>query len=155
MIATTPIDDADRRILAALQAEGRLTVRELAAKVHLTSTPVYERLRRLERDGYIRGYHAALDWERLGRGFAVFCNIKLQRINAEIHADFAERIAAIDEVTECYNISGSFDYLLKVHVPDMRSYQQFVIDTLGRIPGVSSVESVFVMKEIKSSPMPL
>lgn len=146
------IDEIDRRIIAALQEDARLTVRQLAARVHLTSTPVYERLKRLETQGIIRGYRVEIDSERVGMGFTVFCQVKLQRINAEIHTDFAARVAEIPSVTECYNISGSFDYMLKICVPDMAAYHAFVVDTLGRIPGVSSVESVFVMKKVKSSP---
>lgn len=145
------IDDTDRRILRALQDDGRLTVRQLAAKVHLTPTPVYERLRRLEASGLITGYHATLDSARLGMGFTVFCNVKLTQINAEIHRDFAQRVAAIAEVAECYNVSGTWDYLLKIRVPDMRAYRDLVTDTLGRLPYLSSLESVFVMDEVKNT----
>lgn len=145
----TNIDETDRRILRALQDDGRLTVRQLAARVHLTPTPVYERLRRLEASGLITGYHAALDSRRLGMGFTVYCNVKLSQINTEIHRDFAERVAAIAEITECYNVSGSWDYLLRVSVPDMRAYRDLVTDVLGRLPYLASLESVFVMDEVK------
>lgn len=146
------IDDADRRILRALQIDGRLTLRQLASQVCLTSTPVYERLKRLESGGVITGYHAHVQPSKVGLGFSVFCNIKLSKINTEIHKEFASRIAQIPEITECYNISGAWDYMLKVMVPDMAAYRALVTDVLGRIPYLASVESVFVMDEVKHAP---
>lgn len=147
----TELDETDRRILRSLQADGRLTVRQLAAQVHLSPTPVYERLRRLEQGGYIRGYHAVLDSKRLGMGFTVYCNIKLSRLSTDIHQEFGELVETIPEVSECYNVSGSWDYMLRVNVPDMQAYRALVIDTLGRFPHLASLESVFVMDEVKNT----
>lgn len=143
------LDKVDLQILRALQENARLTIKELAAKVNLSSTPVFERLKRLETGGYIRKYIAVLDAEKLNHGFIVFCKVKMRRLNYDIARSFSSIIAGIPEVTECYNVSGSFDYLLKVHVPDMKYYQGFILNVLGRIETLASLESVFVIDVIK------
>ena len=107
--STEKLDKVDLQILRTLQGNARLTTKELAAQVSLSSTPVFERLKRLENNGYIKKYIAVLDAEKLNQGFVVFCNVKLKRMNRDIAMDFAKVIQDIPEVTECYNISGSFD----------------------------------------------
>ena len=143
------LDKVDLQILRALQENARLTTKELASRVSLSSTPVYERLKRLESNGYIKKYIAILDAEKLNQGFVVFCHIKMTRMNRDIALDFSRVIREVPEVTECYNISGSFDYMLKVHALNMKSYQEFVLNVLGRIENLSSLESVFVMSQVK------
>lgn len=143
------LDKTDLQILRTLQENARLTIKELAARVSLSSTPVFERLKRLEADGYIKKYIAVLDAEKLNRGFVVFCHVKMDRLNREIAQEFSRIVRDIPEVTECYNISGSFDYLLKIHAPDMKYYQKFVLNVLGTIEHLASLESVFVMDEVK------
>lgn len=143
------LDRIDLQILRTLQENARLTTKELAARVHLSSTPVFERLKRLESQGYIKKYIAVLDAEKLDQGFVVFCRVKLRRLNKLIAGDFARVIQDIPEVTECYNISGEYDYLLKIHAPDMKYYQQFLLDVLGTIESLGSLESTFVMDEVK------
>ena len=143
------LDQTDLKILRILQQNARLTNKELAAQVNLSTTPVFERLKRLERNGYIKKYVAVLDADKLNRGFIVFCNVKMSRLSKEIARDFMERMLNIPEVTECYNISGQFDYLLKIHAPDMRYYQQFVLNVLGTIENLGSLESTFVMDTLK------
>ncbi|WP_294177690.1 Lrp/AsnC family transcriptional regulator [Coprobacter sp.] len=143
------IDKVDLQILRTLQGNARLTLKELAAQVSLSSTPVFERLKRLENEGYIKKYIAILDAEKLNQGFVVFCNVKLSRINQEIATEFTRIIQDIPEVTECYNISGSFDYLLKIHAPNMKYYQEFILNVLGSIDSLGSIESTFVMDEVK------
>ncbi len=145
------LDRTDLLILRHMQANARLTVKELASRVNLSTTPVFERLRRLEREGYIKKYIAVLNAEKLGRGFQVFCNVKLSRMGKDIAHDFVERVRSIEEVTECYNISGEYDYLLKINAPDMKSYQEFLINVLGTIESLGSVQSSFVMDEVKQS----
>ena len=113
------LDKVDLQILRTLQENARLTTKELAARVSLSSTPVFERLKRLENGGYIKKYIAVLDAEKLNQGFVVFCSVKLRRLNRDIAAEFTRIIQDIPEVTECYNISGSYDYLLKIHSPNM------------------------------------
>lgn len=146
------IDDKDLAILRILQADGRLTNKELAARVSLSPTPVYERVRRLEQEGYIRGYSAVLDPDKLRRGFVVFCNVKLRELCRAKAEAFVACIRDIDEVTECYNISGSFDYLLKIMAPDMAYYRDFVLNVLGTLDNISAIESTFVMASVKSGP---
>ena len=143
------LDKVDLQILRTLQSNARLTTKELAARVSLSSTPVFERLKRLEANGYIKKYIAVLDAEKLNQGFIVFCNVKMSKLSKEIAQEFSEIIKNIPEVTECYNISGSFDFLLKIHAPDMKYYQQFVLNVLGTIKYLGSLESTFVMDEIK------
>ena len=123
------LDKVDLQILRTLQSNARLTTKELAASVSLSSTPVFERLKRLENGGYIKKYIAVLDAEKLNQGFVVFCSVKLR--------------------TECYNISGSYDYLLKIHAPNMKYYQEFILNVLGTIDSLGSLESTFVMDEVK------
>ena len=148
---TEKLDSTDINILRALQENARITNKELAAKVHLSPSPVYERLKRLETEGYIQKYTAVLDAEKLGLGFVVFCSVKLSRVNADIADDFVSRIMDIPEVTECYNISGEYDYLLKIHAPGMKYYNQFILNVLGRIESLGSIQSSFVMNSVKQN----
>lgn len=143
------LDKVDLQILRTLQQNARLTTKELAASVSLSSTPVFERLKRLERCGYIKKYIAVLNAEMLNQGFVVFCHVKMSRLSKDIANDFTERISAIPEVTECYNVSGHYDYLLKIHAPNMKYYQEFVLNVLGTIDNLSSLESTFVMDTVK------
>ena len=145
------LDETDLQILRILQKNAKLTTKELAEAVHLTPTPVFERQKRLERQGYIKKYVAILDPEKLGMGLQVFCKVKLKQINREIAESFARRIMRIAEVTECYNTSGAYDFLLKVRARDMKQYQEFILTKLGEIESVGSIESMFVMSEIKQN----
>jgi Lrp/AsnC family leucine-responsive transcriptional regulator len=143
------LDKTDLQILKTLQKNAKLTTKELADAVHLTPTPVFERQKRLERQGYIKKYVAIVDPEKLGLGLLVFCKVKLKQINHEIADAFTRSIMFIPEVTECYNTSGAYDYLLKVRARDMKQYQEFVLNKLGEIDSVGSIESTFVMSEVK------
>ena len=165
---TEKLDKVDLQILRTLQENARLTTKELAAQVSLSSTPVFERLKRLEREGYIKKYIAVLDADKLNQGFVVFCNVKLRRMNKDIAMEFTRIIQNIPDCgrrsartlsvymagqeesnTSCYNISGSYDYLLKIHAPNMKYYQEFIINVLGTIDSLGSLESMFVMDEVK------
>ena len=143
------LDQIDLQILKTLQRNAKLTTKELADIVHLTPTPVFERQKRLERMGYIKKYVAILDPEKLDQGLLVFCKVKLKQINSEIANSFVRRIQYIPEVTECYNTSGTYDYLLKVRARDMKHYQEFLLTKLGDIDSVAAIESMFVMSEVK------
>ncbi len=147
---TIALDEIDFQIMRILQKNAKLTTKELAAAVNLTPTPVFERQKRLERHGYIKKYIAVLDPEKLNQGLMVFCKVKLKQINNELAEAFAWQIQGIPEVTECYNISGQYDYLLKVRVANMKQYQEFVLNKLGNIDNLSSLESVFVMSEVRN-----
>ena len=143
------LDKVDLQILRTLQENARLTTKDRAAREGLSPTPVFERLKRLENGGYIKKYIAVLDAEKLNQGFVVFCSVKLRRLNRDIAAEFTRIIQDIPEVTECYNISGSYDYLLKIHSPNMKYYQEFILNVLGTIDSLGSLESTFVMNEVK------
>ncbi|MDO4462469.1 MAG: Lrp/AsnC family transcriptional regulator [Bacteroidia bacterium] len=143
------LDEKDKEILRVLQHDARLTNKELASRVHLSTTPTYERVKRLERTGYIKKYATILDAQKLNKGFTVFCSVKLRQLNSERAYAFSNMVKTIPEVTECYNISGSFDYLLRIQSPDMQYYQQFLLNVLGKHDNIASLESTFVMEEIK------
>ena len=151
LMAEIVLDTTDLQILRALQENARLTTKELAARVNLSTTPVFERLKRLERGGFIRKYVAVLDAEKLGRGFTVFCSVKLKQMNRAVARDFISVIRDIPQVAECYNISGEYDYLLKIQAPDMKYYNEFIINVLGTIDSIGSILSSFVMDEIKNT----
>lgn len=144
------LDDTDIRILRELQANARLSFKELGSLVSLSPTPVFERVKRLEREGYIKRYVCVLDAEKLNKGFVVFCSVKLSPLNKKVAQEFCATIGNIPEVTECYNISGQYDYLLKVHAPNMKYYQEFILNVLGELPMLGSLTSTFVMEEVKN-----
>ena len=141
-------DTIDRDILKMLQEDAHLTNREISLKLHLTTTPVHERIKRLEKGGYIKKYVALLDKEKLDRGLTVFCNVSLKQHTNE---KFVAEIQSLPEVVECYNIAGDYDFLLKILVKDMPAYQTFVLSGLGSLKSIGSVKSIFVMGEIKHS----
>jgi len=145
------IDTIDLRILKILQNNSDLTTKELAVKVNLSPTPVFERVKKLQKEGYIKKYVAILDAEKLDKCLIVFCNITLKEHTREIGNKFVKDIMTLDEVTECYNISGDYDFLLKVLVKDMKHYQNFVLNHLGSVQNIGSAHSTFVMGEIKNT----
>lgn len=145
------LDDIDLKILRTMQEDARLTIKELASKVNLSTTPAFERLKKLERDGFIRKYIAILDAEKLNLGFEVFCSVKLKQMSTSVANNFVSVIKDIPQVVECYNISGEFDYLLKIRASDMKTYNDFIINVLGAIDSIGSIHSSFVMNEIKHS----
>ena len=144
-------DDIDIKILKELQKDSNLTTKQLSELVNLSSTPVFERVKKLEAKGLIKKYVAVLDYEKLNKGLVVFCNITIKQHTKEIGNQFVQDILSLDEVTECYNISGDYDFLLKVIVRDMKDYQNFVINRLGSIENIGSAHSTFVMGEIKNT----
>ncbi|MFS4470236.1 Lrp/AsnC family transcriptional regulator [Chryseobacterium sp. T20] len=145
------LDDKDLQLLRLLQKNAKLTVKELAKEVNLSTSPVFERVKRLEQDGFVKRYAAVLDAEKLNRGFTVFCQIKLKIHDRSVGHDFVKEILEIEEVAECYNISGDFDFLLKVQVRDMKHYQDFVFNKLGSVDSIGSTHSTFVMAEVKNN----
>ena len=143
------LDSTDLAILRAIQSNARLTPKEIATMVHLSSTPVFERIKRMEREGIIKQYVTILDAEKLNRGFTVFTSVKLRHCTRQAAQDFIQRVENLREVTECYNVSGVNDYLLKVNCSTMKDYQSFVLEVLGTCESVGHIESAFVMEEIK------
>ncbi len=148
-ISMDTLDDTDLKILRAMQENCRLTTKELAQKIHLSSTPTFERLRRLERMGYIHKYVAVLDADKLERGFVVYCNLTLRQINTGIATEFQKAVQEWPEVSECYNVSGDCDFMLKVYVASMKQYQEFLFNKVGVLDYVSRIQSTFVMDTLK------
>ncbi|AXY74301.1 Lrp/AsnC family transcriptional regulator [Paraflavitalea soli] len=145
------LDKIDRQILKLLSQDSNVTMKELAARINLSPSPVFERVKRLEADGYIKKYIALIDAEKLNYGLVVFCNIKLKQHDKSIGHQFVSDIMRLEEVVECYNISGDFDFLLKVLAKDMKHYQEFVFNKLGSVKSIGSTHSTFVMCENKHS----
>jgi Lrp/AsnC family leucine-responsive transcriptional regulator len=144
------LDDKDKQLLKLLQKDAKLTVKELAKEINLSPSPVFERVKRLEQDGYIKKYAAVLDAEKLNLGITVYCQLKLKSNDADLAVEFEREILQIEEVAECYSISGDFDFLLKVYVHDMKQYQDFVFNVLGAVPSIGSTHSTFVMAQVKN-----
>lgn len=145
------LDETDIRILRELQQNSRLTNKELAARIHLSTTPTFERTKRLEREGYIKLYTAIIDSDRIDRSFTVYCSISFKQINRALADQFREVVNEWDEVTECYNVSGESDFMMKVSVRGMKEYQEFILHKVGALDYISRVQSIFVMETLKQS----
>jgi len=146
-----PLSKIDRNILSIMQNDGRISYAALARQVGLTTTPCIERVRRLERDGYIRQYSTVLNPEQLDAGFIVFVQIRLDRTSKDTFAQFKEAVLELPEVQECYLVSGSFDYLIKARLADMAAYRVFLEESLLCVPAVQESTSVVVMEAIKET----
>lgn len=146
---TQILDETDLAILRAMQEDCRLTTKELASKIHLSTTPTFERLKRLEKQGFIHKYVAVLDAEKLERGFVVFCNVSMKQINTHIAEEFQREVEQWTEVSECYNVSGNCDFMMKVFVPSMEKYQKFIVEKVGALDYVGRIQSIFVMDTLK------
>ena len=144
------LDNKDLQLLRLLQTDAKLTVKELAKEINLSPSPVFERVKRLEQEGYVKKYAAILDAEKLNLGFTVYCQLKLKSNDSYLAVEFEQEIMEIEEVAECYSISGDFDFLLKVYVRDMKQYQNFVFNILGSVPSIGSTHSTFVMAHVKN-----
>ena len=145
------LDKVDILILRELQKDAKLTTKELAAKVNLSPSPTFERQKRLEREGYIQRYIAVVDPIKVGNGIMVLCNVRLKHHSKEFSRQFTSVIAGIDEVVECFNTSGEYDYMLKIYARDMRHYQDFILGTLGDLDCIGSLHSIFVIGEVKNT----
>jgi Lrp/AsnC family transcriptional regulator, leucine-responsive regulatory protein len=145
------IDKIDRRILALLQADGRLSNLKLAEAVHLSPTAVLERVRRLTRDGYILGYEARLDPAKLGAGLMVFVEVLLDRTVQDVMDTFRAAVQVRPEILECHLVAGGFDYLLKTRVADMAAYREFIGSVIWTLPGVRETRTYVVMEEVKNT----
>jgi len=146
------LDNIDRKILALLQADGRLSLVKLAEKVHLTKTPCAERLRRLMRHGFIAGFRAVLDPTKLDAGYVSFVQVTLDRTTTDVLEAFNQAVRLIPEVEACHMIAGDFDYLLKVRSRDVSHYRQLLGDKLSRLPGVQQTHTFMVMEAVKDDP---
>jgi len=149
-------DAIDRRILAAIQQDGRISVADLADKAGLSASACHRRLKRLEDDGVVEGYAALLNAHAVGRGTSVFVSITLDRQQEQDLAAFEERVRACPEVMECYLMAGDSDYLLRVVVADGADYERLHTQVLTRLPGVARVRSSFTLRTVaKRTAIPL
>jgi Lrp/AsnC family leucine-responsive transcriptional regulator len=142
------LDNTDRKILKLLQAHGRITITELSEQVNLSKTPCTERVRRLERDGYLVGYRALIDPVRIGLGALVFVQVSLERTTTNVLDRFNAEVRRIPEIESVHMIAGGFDYLLKVRARDMAHYRQVLGDRIGSLPGVSQTHTYPVMETV-------
>jgi len=145
------LNKIDNNILRQLQIDGRITFAKLAHKVGLTTSPCIDRVRRLEREGYIKQYTTQLNPELLGAGLVVFVQIRLERTSREGFQKFQDAVSLLPEIQECYLVSGSFDYLIKARVADMEAYRKLLGDTLLTVPGVAESTSIVAMETAKET----
>ncbi|MEO5788861.1 Lrp/AsnC family transcriptional regulator [Gelidibacter sp.] len=143
------LDAIDRKLLKLLQANSKQTNKELSNQLNLSVTAVYERIRKLEKEGIISKYVALLHKEKADKSFLAFCHIKLVQHTQEYIIKFEKEVANLAEVMECHHISGDYDYLLKVIVSDMEEFREFMINKLSTINHIGSTHSMFVINEVK------
>lgn len=145
------LDEKDRAILRMLQENAKATVREIANKVHLSPTPVHERIKQMEDSGVITQYAALVNYTKVKKGLMIICYVSLKEHNKKSGAKFIKTIHELDEVIECYNISGEFDFMLKVLVENMDAYYDFHVNKLGQVENLGHLQSTFVMGIIKQT----
>lgn len=145
------MNEIDRRLLRAMQRDGRISNVDLAKQVHLSPAACFERVKRLQRDGYVARYAALLDPRKVDRALLIFVEIKLDKMGGEVFEAFARAVQRHDEILECHMVAGGFDYLIKVRVKDMAAYRSFLGNTLMRLPGVRETHTYAVMEEVKNT----
>jgi Lrp/AsnC family leucine-responsive transcriptional regulator len=145
------LDKLDRKILRILQEDGRISMKDLSEQVGLSITPAIERVKRMERDGVITGYHARIDPPALGAKLLVFVEITLNQKSASVFEQFRREVLRIPEVQECHLVSGDFDYLIKARIHEMAEYRKLLGEMLLQLPGAAQSKSYVVMEEIKET----
>jgi len=145
-----PLDDKDKAILRYIQSNAKATVREIASNVHLSTTPVHERIKRMEEDGVILQYATLLDHSKINKGLMAICYISLKEHNKKSGGKFIKTLSEMPEVTEFYIISGAFDFMLKIVVENMDDYYNFHVNKLGQVDNIAQVQSTFIMGVIKA-----
>ncbi|WP_297512619.1 Lrp/AsnC ligand binding domain-containing protein [uncultured Caulobacter sp.] len=150
-MASSALDDTDRRLLKVLQADGRITNAELAKRCNLSPAATFDRVRRLRERGYITGYAALLDPAKVDRALLIFVEVVLDRTTREVFEDFAASVRRAPEILECHMVAGGFDYLIKARVRDMDAYRSFLGDILVKMPGVRETRTYAVLEEVKST----
>lgn len=145
------LDRIDIKLLKLLQKDARTSMTDLAEKVSLSVTPCTERIRRLERDGFITGYHARLNPHALGQALLVFVEIKLAAKSGAAFEEFKKEVRKLPNVLECHLVSGEFDYIIKARIPEMNAYRRLLGDMLLTLPGARESRSYIVMEEVKES----
>jgi len=144
-----PLDEIDRKLLNVLQTNSRITIRELSEKLHLSTTPIHERIKKLEKSGYIKQYLTLIDPKLIGKKLIAYVSVSLNKHTKEAIDEFEKEMDKMDEVMECYYISGNIDFLLKVYCNDMDDFHYFVTSKFSSIDNISQFYSSFVMTEAK------
>ncbi|WP_293884560.1 MULTISPECIES: Lrp/AsnC family transcriptional regulator [unclassified Sphingobacterium] len=144
-------DEIDRKLLLLLQQDAKQTTKELSHKLNLSATAVYERVRKLENTGIIKGYVAVLDKRKIDKDFLVLCHVKLVQHKKEFILHFEKEVMNLQEVTECFHVSGDFDYILKICVQDMADYRNFMLTKLTSLKHIASTHSSFMIAEVKNT----
>lgn len=145
------IDQLDRNLLSELATNGRASMQQLSQSTGLSRSAVFNRVKRLEKEGVITGYHAHVDRQKLGIQIRAFCNVSLQKHEAGYLQQFEKAIGSFEEVKTCFHIAGAFDYLLEVHAHNMNDYHVFISRRLAALDNIGKVESMFVMREVLES----
>ncbi|HRG66618.1 MAG TPA: Lrp/AsnC family transcriptional regulator [Saprospiraceae bacterium] len=145
------IDETDLRILQLLQDNAQLTSKELSGHLNLSLSPIYERIRRLEKSGIIQNYVTILDRSKLGYDLVAYCHVSLKEHARPLLKKFEEDVLHFQEVLECHHVTGNFDYMLKVCVKDMKSYQDFIVNKLASLANIGNAQSQFVLSTIRES----
>ena len=145
------MDAIDKKLLALLQEDTKKTTKELSIILNLSVTAVYERIKKLEREGVIRNYVALLNRNKIEKAFVVFCHLKLIQHTKDVIHTFENEVIRLDEVTECFHVSGDYDYILKVNVKDMDAYREFMVTKLTGLQHIGSTHSSFMIGEVKNS----
>ena len=145
------LDDKDIAILRELQQNAKASIKEISQQVHLSTTPVHERIKRLEQSGVIKQYATLLDHSKINKGLMVICYVSLKQHDKKEGAKFIKSILSFNEVTECYSISGEFDFMLKVVAESMETYYDFHVNKLSQADNIGHVQSVFVMGVVKDT----
>jgi Lrp/AsnC family transcriptional regulator, leucine-responsive regulatory protein len=148
---TATLDKTDLAILKLLQENARITIKEISEKVHLSTTPVHERIRRMEESGVIKQYVTIVNGAKVRKGLMVICYVSLKQHSKNAGGKFIKSILQMEEVIECLTISGEFDFMLKVVTENMDSYYDFHVNKLSAIENMGNVQSVFVMGVIKQT----
>jgi Lrp/AsnC family leucine-responsive transcriptional regulator len=144
-------DIIDRKLLLLLQEDSTRTTKELSVKLNLSVTAVYERVKKLEREGIVSKYVALVDRNKVNKGFVVFCHLKLIQHTKEYLTKFEKEVVKLDEVLECYHVSGDYDYILKIYVANMEEYREFMVTKLTTLQHIGSTHSTFMIGEVKNT----
>ncbi|MGF1559686.1 MAG: Lrp/AsnC family transcriptional regulator [Flavobacteriaceae bacterium] len=142
-------DETDSKLLALLQKDSKKTTKEYANRLGLSVTAVYERIRRLEKTGVVTKYVALVDKNKVNKAFLVLCHVKLVQHIKEFVIQFEHDVLSLEEVVECYHVSGDYDYILKIYVRDMAEYRDFMVTKLTALRHIGSTQSAFVITEVK------
>ncbi|CAM1344768.1 Lrp/AsnC family transcriptional regulator [Tenacibaculum amylolyticum] len=145
------LDAIDAKLINLLQEDSKRTSKQLAILLHLSVTATYERIKKLEKEGIITHYAAKVDPKKIDKSFLVFCQVKLIQHSKEYLSVFESEISKLDEVSECFHISGDYDYILKIYVKDMQEYREFMVTKLTTIKHIGSTQSSFTIGEVKNS----